>query len=163
MSTHTHIANQQAWQSTVTLLGLFIPFTGITGKSQSWIDYISFNIGTKPSIQQLWQNQEETQAPSPSAHVCRVHWQNRDSAHVTKCTRVLCVLCAQSPLTLRFVGCSPRGSSLCRFPRQEHWSALPFPTPRDLPNSGTELTSLVSPALPGRSFITGPPGKSLYV
>ena len=28
------------------------------------------------------------------------------------------------------------------FPRQEYWSGLPFPTPGDLPNSGTELASL---------------------
>ena len=28
--------------------------------------------------------------------------------------------------------------------RQEYWSGLPFPTPGDLPDPGTELTSLVS-------------------
>ena len=37
------------------------------------------------------------------------------------------------------------------FPRQEHWSGLPFPAPEDLPNAGIEP---VSPALPGRFFIT---------
>ena len=31
--------------------------------------------------------------------------------------------------------------------RQEYWSGLPFPTPGDLPDSGIEPTSLVSPAL----------------
>ena len=36
--------------------------------------------------------------------------------------------------------------------RQEYWSAMLFPTPRDLPDSGIELVSLVSPALPGRFF-----------
>ena len=36
------------------------------------------------------------------------------------------------------------------FPRQEYWSGLPFPSPGDLPNPGTEP---VSPALAGR-FIT---------
>ena len=33
------------------------------------------------------------------------------------------------------------------FPRQEHWSGLPFPPPGGLPNLGMELMSLVSPAL----------------
>ena len=42
------------------------------------------------------------------------------------------------------------------FPRQEYWSGLPFPSPRDLPNQGIEPASL---ALAGRFFITDPPGK----
>ena len=43
------------------------------------------------------------------------------------------------------------------FPRQEHWSGLPFPSPGDLPNSGIEL---MSHALVGKFFTTEPPGKS---
>ena len=31
------------------------------------------------------------------------------------------------------------------FPRQEHWSGLPFPSPGDLPDSGIKPTSSVSP------------------
>ena len=38
------------------------------------------------------------------------------------------------------------------FSRQEYWSELPFPTPGDLPNQGTELLSLTSPELAGRFF-----------
>ena len=46
------------------------------------------------------------------------------------------------------------------FPRQEYWNGLPFPTPGNLPNPGTEPTS---PALEGRFFTTdslplAPPG-----
>ena len=41
------------------------------------------------------------------------------------------------------------------FPRQEYWSALPFPSPGDLPEPGMEP---VSPALAGRFFTTEPPG-----
>ena len=37
-----------------------------------------------------------------------------------------------------------------RFPRQEYWSGLPFPTPGVLPDPGIEL---VSPALTG-GFLT---------
>ena len=36
------------------------------------------------------------------------------------------------------------------FPRQEHWSGLPFPPPGDLPNPGIKPTSLMSPALASR-------------
>ena len=46
------------------------------------------------------------------------------------------------------------------FYRQEYWSELPFPSPRDLPDPGIKPTSLESPALSGRFFITAPPGKS---
>jgi len=38
------------------------------------------------------------------------------------------------------------------FPRQEYWSGLPFPSVEDLPDPGTELRSLASPALAGRFF-----------
>ena len=43
------------------------------------------------------------------------------------------------------------------FSRREHWSGLPFPSPRDLPNPGIEP---MSPALADdRFFTTEPPGK----
>ena len=38
------------------------------------------------------------------------------------------------------------------FSRQEYWSGLPCPPPRDIPNPGIEPTSLMSPALAGRSL-----------
>ena len=49
------------------------------------------------------------------------------------------------------------------FSRQEYWSGLPFPTPGDLPDPGTELASLVSPALAGRFFTTGITWEALEV
>ena len=42
------------------------------------------------------------------------------------------------------------------FHSQEYWSELPFPSPGDLPNQGTELASLT---LAGGFFTTKPPGK----
>ena len=45
------------------------------------------------------------------------------------------------------------------FSMQEYWSGLPFPTPGDLSDPGTESVSLVSPALAGGFFATEPPGK----
>ena len=48
------------------------------------------------------------------------------------------------------------------FPRQEYWSGLPFPSPRDFRDPGMELGSPVSPlppALAGGFFTTEPSGK----
>ena len=42
------------------------------------------------------------------------------------------------------------------FPRQEYWSSLPFPSPKDLSDPGVTLSS---PALVGGFFITEPPAK----
>ena len=44
------------------------------------------------------------------------------------------------------------------FLRQGYWSGLPFSTPGDLPDTGIEPASIVSPALAGRFFTTAPPG-----
>ena len=46
------------------------------------------------------------------------------------------------------------------FSRQEHCSELPFPSPRDLPDSGIKP---VSPILAGGVFTTEPPGKAIDV
>ena len=43
-----------------------------------------------------------------------------------------------------------------RFPRQEYWSGLPFPSPGDLPDARIEPTF---PALAGEFFTVEPPGK----
>ena len=45
--------------------------------------------------------------------------------------------------------------------RQEHWSGLRFPSPGDLPDPGSELTSPVFPALQADSLPTEPQGKPL--
>ena len=46
------------------------------------------------------------------------------------------------------------------FPREEYWSGLPFPPPRDLPDPGIYPAS---PALAGRFFTTEPPGNPGYL
>ena len=51
-----------------------------------------------------------------------------------------CIAC-QAPLSMGFS-------------RQEYWSGLPLPSPGDLPDTGIELTSFMSPALAGRFFTT---------
>ena len=50
--------------------------------------------------------------------------------------------------------CSPPGSSVHGFSRQEHWRGLLCPSPGDLPNPGNEAPSLIPPALTGRFFTT---------
>ena len=45
------------------------------------------------------------------------------------------------------------------FSRQEHWSGLPFPFPGDLPDTGIEPMSPVSPALQADSIPTELSGK----
>ena len=45
------------------------------------------------------------------------------------------------------------------FPRQEYWSGLPCPSPKDLPDSGLECGS---PALEVGSLLSELPGKPSY-
>ena len=45
------------------------------------------------------------------------------------------------------------------FPREEHWSGLPFSLPGDLPKPGIKPAS---PALAGGFFTTESPGKPLF-
>ena len=72
-------------------------------------------------------------------------------------SRIACMH-AQSCLTLCDLSCqAPRS---VEFSRQEYRSALPFPTPGDLPDPEIEPASLVSPALAGGFFTTEPPGSS---
>ena len=47
------------------------------------------------------------------------------------------------------------------FSRQEYWSRLPFPTPRDLPDPGIKPASPVSPALASGYFTTALPGNPI--
>ena len=67
-------------------------------------------------------------------HVCEVASVMSDSA-------TLWTVAHQAPLSTGFS-------------RQESWGGLPCPSPRDLPDPGTEPMSLMSPALAGRFFIT---------
>ena len=46
------------------------------------------------------------------------------------------------------------------FSKQEYWKGLPFPSPGELPNPGTELSSL---ALASVFFTTEPPGAPTWM
>ena len=71
------------------------------------------------------------------------------------------VLVAESYLTL----CNPMDVACLaplsvRFPRQEYWSGLPFPSPGDLSRPGSEPKS---PALGGGFFNAEPAGKTRFL
>ena len=68
------------------------------------------------------------------------------------------MLITQSCLTLCGpMDCSLPGSSVI-FPRQEHWSGLPFPSPEDLPDPGIKPSS---PTFQADSLPSEPPDCSL--
>ena len=74
---------------------------------------------------------------------------------VCVCACVCVHVHAQScPILCDPMDCSPPGSSAMEFSRQDFWSALPFPSPGNLPDPGIEPVALESPALAGRFFIT---------
>ena len=50
---------------------------------------------------------------------------------------------------------------LMEFSRQENWSVLPCPPPRDLPNLGIQARSSMSPAFAGGFFATSTTWKAL--
>ena len=62
---------------------------------------------------------------------------------------ILWIVALQAPLSMGFS-------------RQEYWSGLPFPSPGDLPNPGTEPASLVSPALQADSLPLSDWGMNVY-
>ena len=75
-----------------------------------------------------------------------------------------CDLLLLFSLSVMSESCDPMACIACQTPlmmgfsRQEYWSGLPFPSPRDLPNPGVEP---VSPELAGGFFTTEPPGKPI--
>ena len=80
--------------------------------------------------------------------------------------RLLLTLCVQ---VLSYVGLfvtpwtvARQAPMAIKFYRQEYWGGFPFPTPGDIPHSGTEPTSPVSPALAGGFFTPEPPGKPTF-
>ena len=73
------------------------------------------------------------------------------------------MLVVQSCLTLCDLWTvAPQAPLSMGFSRQEYWSGLPFPYPRDLPGPGIELASAAAPALAGGLITTEPPGKPIY-
>ena len=91
-----------------------------------------------------------TSGTSELQYILETHYLFCRSAHSFS---VLFCVCAQLCPTF----CSPPGSSVMGFPRQENWSGLPFPSSGGLPDTGMEPASFASPVLAGGFFITAPP------
>ena len=89
---------------------------------------------------------------------CSLLWLENPAAWVDvpflSCAVLSLVLLFATPWT---VACQAPLS--IEFPRQVYWGGLPFPTPGDIPDPGIESWSLLSSALAGGFFTTGPPGK----
>ena len=69
-------------------------------------------------------------------------------------------MCTRAQLHLTLcdpMDCSPPGSSIHGFSRQEYWSGVPFSPPGDLPDPGIKPESPACPALTGGLFTTEPP------
>ena len=73
-----------------------------------------------------------------------------------------CSVAQSCPTLCSPMDCSLPGSSVHGISQQEYWSGLPLSCPGDLPDPAIEPSSLVSPALAGRFFITAPPGKPQF-
>ena len=74
---------------------------------------------------------------------------------IISCLKILCMH-AKSPqsclILCSLVDRHPPGTSVHGFSRQEYWSGLSCPPPRDLPDPGIEPSSLTSPQLAGGLF-----------
>ena len=93
------------------------------------------------------------------------HWalQYYTSFHIARFYVVLCSVTQPYPTVTTLcdpVDCVAHQAPLSMgFSRQQYCNGLTFSTPGDLPNTGIKPGSLESPALAGRFFTSGPPGK----
>ena len=76
-----------------------------------------------------------------------------------RCIKSMCLITQPCPTLCNPMDCIPPGSSVHGFSRQEYWRGLPFPSPGDLPDPGTEPTS---PALQADALLSEPPGKPIW-
>ena len=70
---------------------------------------------------------------------------------ILECLSRSCYVCAKSlqlcPTLCNPMDYSPQSSSVHGISRQEYWSGLPFPSPRDVPHPGIEPISSVATPL----------------
>ena len=85
------------------------------------------------------------------AHFSSCELQSKHLARVYVC---VCTLSHFSCVSVMVWTVVCQGPLSMGFSRQEYWSGLPCPPSGDLPNPGTEPTSLTSPALASRFFTT---------
>ena len=95
-------------------------------------------------------------------------WYVYNSIHCLALSEYLCACVCMLFLQLCSNLCNPmdyscQGTVPMEVSRQEYWSRLLCPSPGYLPNPGSELASLTSPALTGRFFNTSTTWKSQWV
>ena len=83
-----------------------------------------------------------------SAHVCMCV-RAKSLSHV-QLSKIPWTVAHQAPLSMVF-------------PRQEHWSRLPFPSPGDLLDTGFEPAFLRAPAFAGRFFTASAPCETPFI
>ena len=88
----------------------------------------------------------------PRSRCLLISWLRLPSAGIVKVKPLGRVQLFMTPWTL-----TQQAPPSLGFSRQEYWSGLPFTSPGDLPNPGTEPRS---PALQVDSLLSGPRGKS---
>ena len=92
--------------------------------------------------------------------------EGRDGRHTTKAVIYLLAACMLSHSIMSHSAtpwtAAHQAPLPMEFSRQEYWSGLPFPPPRDLSNPGIEHASLASPTLADRFFLTESSGKSTF-
>ena len=101
------------------------------------------------SLPWLWRWFHGCEPMSKITKLCTLDTCNLSCVSYTLKVKVKLLSCVQlfaTPWTVAYQAPPSMG-----FSRWEYWTGLPFPSPRDLPNPGTEC---VSPALTGRFFTT---------
>ena len=97
-------------------------------------------------------NKDSSPLLSPLLFLCKVAKLSQSSDYSTDKADVCVKLLQSCPNLWDPMDCSLQAPLSMGFSRQEYWSGFPFPPPGDLPDLGTEPTSLTSPALAGRFF-----------
>ena len=109
-----------------------------------------------------------SRALGPQKTLSRVHSQSKETQRASQRSAREYVTCAGQEVEVKSLSCvwlyatpwtvAYKTPLSMEFSRQEYWSGLPFPSPRDLSNPGIEPGS---PALQADALPSEPPGKSL--
>ena len=116
------------------------------------------NLHTRKITQETTHNAEGINQEVYSKTSFYTQGQMASRVNSTKCFAIVQSL-SHVQLVCNAMNCITQVPLSMGFPRKEYWNGLSFPSPRDLPDSGTEPVSLVSAALTYGFFTTEPPGK----
>ena len=127
-------------------------YSGLISFRMDWLDLLAVRGTLKSLLQHHSSKASILRALSflynPTLTFIHDYWKNHEKLKIKSlsCVRLFATpwtVAHQAPLSLGFS-------------RQEYWIGLPFPSPGDLPNPGTEPRS---PALQADALTSEPPGK----